>query len=186
MTDTLQKYFNFTEADLLANRNGRLSPAQHKRLVADEKSWDKLRLAGGILLLIVAALPPLFIGLAARSNPGEFLSQTPLPLLIFLALMIVVWMPVWAVFGVRAISDGLSTNRDFPMRKAEGPVNFVKEKYYDSTAHLYKEDYELHVGGIAFDCDSDLADMLMRKDVYAVYYVEKSKEILSVEKLKSG
>jgi len=49
--------------------------------------------------------------------------------------------------------------------------------------HDSYESYTLHVGGVEFDENSDLADIITQGDYYAVYYLDAGKEILSMERL---
>jgi hypothetical protein len=80
----------------------------------------------------------------------------------------------------------LSTHNYSSLQKAEGPINIVKVEKYNYTTHTQSENYELHVGGEEFDCDSELADIMMQGDIYAIYYIKETKEIMSAEMLAKG
>jgi hypothetical protein len=183
----IRKYFNFDEADLFTNRHGALTPKQQTRLEENEKIWKKFLLVGGLILLIIAIVPSITIGLEAASCISNLCSEWPLSLRIFLTGMVVIWMPIWGYFGIRVIRSALSPYNPSTLQKVEGPINIVKENSYNSTSHTYSEDYELHVGGVEFDCDSELADVMMQGDIYAIYYIKGTNEIMSVEILaKAG
>ncbi len=75
---------------------------------------------------------------------------------------------------------------EFPIEKVEGRVNIIKVESYSNSTHMHTEDYELHIGGKQFDCDLDLADILMQGDTYVVYYIRDTMEIMSAEMLAKG
>jgi hypothetical protein len=37
---------------------------------------------------------------------------------------------------------------------------------------------------VSFDIDSDLADIIMQGDIYAIYYIKGEKDIMSAEKIR--
>ncbi len=180
----LQKYFNFDESDLFANRNGTLTPKQQKRLAEDEKLGNKISLFFGLLTLAVAIAPSIAIGF-------EFIPCLPNKchelsfgfMIFFIVMFVVLWLPIWGYFGIRTIRKALSRRASFPLKKAEGRVNIIKVEGYNSSIHMQTEDYELHIGGKEFDCDSELADIMMQGDTYAVYYIGDTLEIMSAEML---
>jgi len=184
--DLLRKYFDFDEADLFANRNGALTAKQQTRLAEEEKFWNKLSLIGGLFLLGVAILPGLIIGFAVAPCISDYCSGWPLSLRLFLIIMVLTWAPIWGFFGIRLVRSALSTRNYSLLQKAEGPINIVKVESYSSSTHTHHEDYELHVGGKEFDIDSELVDIMMQGDIYAIYYLEETKEIMSVEMLAKG
>jgi hypothetical protein len=99
---------------------------------------------------------------------------------------VLIWLPIWGYYGIRTIRKALSTRTSFPLKKAEGRVNIIKVESYSNSTHMQTEDYELHIDGEEFDCDSELADILMQGDTYAVYYIQDTKEIMSAEMLAKG
>jgi len=67
---------------------------------------------------------------------------------------------------------GLGTKSDLTehsVRKADGPINIVRQEYAGehrpSNFNIY-----LHIGGKQFSVDEDIADVMMQGDVYVVYY----------------
>jgi hypothetical protein len=184
--ELLRKYFDFDEADLFVNRNGALTSKQQTRLTEEEKLWNKISLIGGLFLLSVAILPSLMIGLGVAPCISDYCSGWPLSLRLFLISMVLIWMPIWGYFGIRVTRNALSTHNYSSLQKAEGPINIVKVESYNINTHTQKEDYELHVGGEEFDGDSELADIMMQGDIYAIYYIKETKEIMSAEMLAKG
>ncbi len=170
----LKKYFEFDEADLFANRSGSLTGKQRKRLVENDKFVRKVFLIAGIVILGIAILPSLIIWL--NSRPTEDKS------VMFLIIWSIVWIPLWTFFGVKVIRMG-EPHKDLTVTKAEGKVNVVKEESYNSSMKRTVDNYELHIGGRTFEVDSELADVIMQGDTYAVYYIGGTDEILSVEKI---
>ena len=184
--ELLRKYFDFDEADLFANRNDALTPKQQTRLAEEEKLWGKISLIGGLILLSVAILPSIMIGLAVAPCISNMCSEWPSSLRLFLISMVLIWMPIWGYYGIRVTRNALSTHNSSLLQKVEGSINIVKVESYNINTHAQKEDYELHVGGEEFDCDSELADIMMQGDIYAIYYIKDTKEIMSAEMLAKG
>jgi hypothetical protein len=163
--DPLDTYFDFDEADLFANRNGYLTDRQKTRMATQEQFAKRFFLGIAIFLFGVGIVPTIIVWL---SNP----SRT------FPVIWSSLWIPTWGFFGFLVARMALSTRKAPLLKKAEGPVNIVMEDT-DST----DRDYELHVGGETFDADSELADIMMQGDVYAVYYIDGINEIVSAEML---
>jgi hypothetical protein len=181
--DLLQKYFHFDESDLFANRNGRLTTKQQIRLVGDERFFDKFRLVGGILLLWIAIGPaivmmviftPCISNLCAAWDPFERF---------FLPFFVLFWTPPWIYWGIHVLRNALTTRTDYSLQTVEGPVNIVKTESTDAQTDQAVDEYELHIGMQEFDCDSEMANLMMQGDLYAVYYIEDTKEIMSAELL---
>ncbi len=170
----LKKYFEFDEADLFTNRSGGLTDKQRKRLAENDKFARKVFLIAGIVVLGIAILPSLVIWLTSRATEEKSM--------MFLIIWSVVWIPLWTFFGVKVIRMG-EPHKDLMVKKAEGEVNIVKEESYNSSMKRTVDDYELHIGGKTFEVDSELADVIMQGDTYAIYYINGTDEILSAEKI---
>ena len=168
--DLLRKCFNFDEADLFANRNGYLTPRQQVRLAEDEQFTKNLFLIIGYILLAAAILPYLIIWLTRA--PWEFW-----------LIWSLTWVPLWSFLGIYVIRLARPTSKSNLLKTVEGPINIVKVESYNNTTRTTSDDYELHIGGVEFDVDSELADVMMQGDTYAVYYLEGTKDIMSLELL---
>ncbi len=189
-SEELMKYFNFDESELDANRNGRLSEKQSIRLQKKETRAKKGSIGLGVVYLVIAILgPSIAIGanfLAVKEEPG---------LVIGFAIMFgLIWPLIWGAIGsifVRRAFEKMNVK----VKKVRGPINIVKaiREEYNSSTKLHSEYsvHELHVGKRTFEVESEIADVMMQGDVYAVYYadinIESSEDpILSVELLEQA
>ncbi len=168
----LQKYFDFDEADLFANRSGVLTGKQRKRLEGEAQFAGKVFLIAGIVIFGIAILPSIIL----------FFAKIPVT---FLIVWSIVWIPTWSFVGIKVIRIGSPKKTDFDLKCVEGKVNIIREENYNVTTKRNETDYELHIDRVTFDVDSDLADIMMQGDTYAIYYIEGTKDILSAEKIKS-
>jgi hypothetical protein len=175
----LQKYFNFDEADLYANRNGYLTPRQQALLVSDAKFEKKLFLGIGIFLILIAFLPAIIIAISLALCVSK--SCWPESARYFFGVLVLIWTPIWGYFGVRTIRSALSTHKPPSLQKVEGPINIVRTERTDMKTRQEIEEHELHIGNEEFDCDSDLANLMMQGDIYSIYFIQESKKILSAE-----
>jgi hypothetical protein len=176
----LKDYFKFNEADLQANRSGAFSPAQKQRLSGRQgQAIRQKQIAVAIALplaLIMLGLMGYLIfrssvlGLKTDPTYSFFLGLCGFPLLLA------------AIYIFR-----LSFLRQkYLLKKAEGPINIIKEQRRSSDGHHYTH-YELHVGGKTFRAASELGDVMLQGDTYAVYYAEgevsQFPEIVSAERM---
>jgi hypothetical protein len=66
----------------------------------------------------------------------------------------------------------------------QGRANIVarESRSTDSDGHTSTTiHHELHVGGVTFGVNRNIADVIFQGDEYMIYYVEATKDILSVE-----
>jgi len=165
----LRKYYDFDDADLYANRNGHLTPRQKAREEKDARATKKILLVAGIVLLALAFLPYVYFWWVSR--PGWE----------FYLIWSLTWVPLWTFLGILLLRMARVTTAIDTVKTVEGPLNlFVETK---KMQHSSYESYTLHVGGVEFDENSDLADIITQGDYYAVYYLDAGKEILSMERL---
>jgi len=172
INEDLQKYYDFDEADLFANRSGVLTGKQRKRLEGEDQFSRKLFLIAGIVTFGIAILPSIIL----------LFAKVPV---IFLIVWSIVWIPIWSFIGIKVIRIGSPKKTDFDLKCVEGKVNIIKEDNYNTTTERNETDYELHIGRVTFDVESALADIMMQGDTYAIYYIEGTKKILSAERIKS-
>ena len=170
----LKKYFNFDEADLYANRNGTFTQKQTQRLAQDRKSGVKFIRIVGWALLFVAALPIVILWLVGAFTVMGWMS-----------LLWGVWPLIWGFLAFKAFRSSFVTPTS-TLATAEGPINIVKDDRYNASTKRYHEEHELHIGGGEFDVDAELADIMMQGDIYAVYYIKETREILSLERLSGA
>jgi membrane protein implicated in regulation of membrane protease activity len=165
----LRKYFEFDEADLLANRSGVLTGRQRTRLIENARFTRNIFLVAGSVVLCIGVLPSLILWLVK----AEWM---------FWVIWSIVWIPLWSFFGVKVIRMG-KPQRNLTVKKAEGKVNIVREESYNTAMKQTEDDYELHIDGKTFDVDSELANVIVQGDHYAIYYVEGTNDVLSAERI---
>lgn len=191
----LQKYFEFDEADLIANRVGKLSKKQQEKIEADKVSFSRSTVKFSIFVVLIGiaiSSAIIFFGM-----PGE-LSLDGLRYRYTQNaddVLTAVFVP--AIFAVLFVGGAVFLNTmkiDHSVQKAEGKVKFVKvEKRETDTAtdgtitFRDVEEYELRVGREAFeDVDEEMINILEEGDIYAFYYTKDAEQILSCEFISKG
>lgn len=171
----LQNVLGFDQEDLAANRSGKLSPKQAKRIQNAQRLNSMIFAGAGILAILIAT--GLFSTFATSSN--RFNNST-------------------AKFGFPAVALGfiawgsfkISTQKTVEIVQCvRGRVRFVKvEKVIPEKKPnglwLYRtvEDYQLRVGNVMFEnVNHRILNVLQEQDIYTFYYTKDSKDILSVE-----
>jgi hypothetical protein len=185
--EQLMTYFKFSEADLAANKQGQFTDSQKARLVKEDRS-DRTGsiIWGGLLLLI--GLIGIVIAVAAGIADPDWGFRIG-----FGCGFGVIWPLVWGGIGVMLMNRAFA-KFSVQLLRAEGPVNIVKAERsststdsdgFSHTTHYWVT--ELHIGGKSFDVTSDLADIMMQGDTYAIYHTEGSEnDILSAELLSKA
>jgi hypothetical protein len=188
----LQKFFEFDDSDLNANRLGRLSTKQQKKLTEGERFTRKIFIGAGLVFILIAAGVTVgMIGSAIKRG----LTFSNISTDDILGMAVGIGLP-WLVLGFFALGAFrlAATKFDNSVQCVEGKVNFVKvEKEVSSrsasgstTSHTVEE-YELRVGRVKFeDVDEELLNIIEEGDVYAFYYTKDAKDILSAEFVKKG
>lgn len=72
----------------------------------------------------------------------------------------------------------------FKVASVQGRANIVarESRSTDSDGHTHTTiHHELHVGGETFGVNRSIADVIFQGDEHIVYYVEATKDIISVE-----
>jgi hypothetical protein len=177
----LQKFFDFNESDLTANRSLKPSQRQMERLVRISKGQARYyRVLTVGLILLGLFLSYIFY----RSEPGN--SE------VYVGIG-VVWLILGIFIALFLFIAG--TKPDYTVEIAEGKVNFVKvektrreKSATGSTRTRTYQVYEMRVGNVNFHAvPEDLLNMIEEGDIYAVYYLPNfSQKILSLEFVKKG
>lgn len=188
----LQQFFKFDESDLLANRMGRFSARQEKRIQEMDKSSSKTFRNFGFGLIFINILVVAGMILSAMDSGFSFstASRADIVQLIIAAVIptVIIGFFVWVMFWLA------SAKLDYSFQTVEGEVNFVKvesrESYKTasgSTSHRTVQKYELRVGKVKFqDVNEELLNLIREGDSYAFYYTKDTKEILSCELIAKG
>lgn len=191
MTDLeLQKFFEFNESDLFANRAGKLSSKQQEKINETEKGASQIFFWAGVVFILMALgatygiVKPAFQRGFAVDGLTDLIGPA-----VGLAI-------AWGILGFLAIgSFRLSRSKfDSSVQHVEGKVNFVKvekEEWTESTDGIRSsktvEEYELRVGRVAFeDVDEELLNIIEEGDTYTFYYTKETKDILSCEFINKG
>ncbi len=167
----LKGYLSFDDADLAANRAGKLSAKQAKK-INELEAWTNNFIRWVFVISLIVGLG--FAYLAVTISPGWWVGAGIL-------LVLAAWM-----------LKGMFNKVDDSVQKAEGRVEFVKvERLSGSptdaqhTRHTVSS-YEMRVGGDTFSNANPALTEYMQGDVFAVYYTKATRKILSVEFISKG
>lgn len=161
----LKRLFHFNEADLAANRRGHFSEQQIIRLDTEAKRERKSAWGSAAILFLIASA-----GMAVSIIIGS-ISPTQIGQIAMYLCMGAVWPLAWAVKAVQTILAANSLNQPH-LSFVRGPVQVV---------HLGDREYSLQVDGIEFDVDGNPGGAFREGEEYTIYYVEQTREILSIE-----
>ena len=159
----LQEYFNFTYTDLQSNRMGQVTDNQRIHVKGKVKRFNNR------ILIVLAIMFMLTLGgfVVFRMAAGNTFTSFPTAM-----LGPIITLVVLVVFMVSR------TNRknDFSLKKAEGIVNFVwveeRVRNTSDTGPDYKmvRRLEMRVGGVSFNVNQELMDIINQGDTYRFYY----------------
>lgn len=161
----LRQFFKFNESDLRANRNGRLSENQGKR-VKDEARAERKSARDSMMILLVIAALGLAFGLIIVINVS-----LPSARILIGGLLCLLWPLGWGWKAWQAMRSA-PPEREEQVRAARGRVRVLR----------YDEDVILEVGERQFDLEKNPSGVIADGDEVIVYYLERTEEILSVEK----
>jgi len=167
--EQLKGYFVFDDEDLVANRAGRLSPKQEKKLRALDRSANQIIL----VLAVLALLGGLGLGLYFYLVPPDGLGIWACPGILLLAA-------IW-------LFSGAFRRADLDVRQVRGPVSFEKRIESEGPAYAAEADprariyYQMLVGGQGFEVDTTIPNYIKESDIYAVYFIDKPRKVLSIE-----
>ncbi len=163
----LKKFFHFSDADLLANRNGRLSENQQKRIEAESRLERKSARESAAILLVFASLG-LGAGLLIAFNAPTWTGR-----ILIGSLLCVLWPLAWGWRAWGAWRSAPPPTRQEQVRAAKGRVRIVR----------YEDEYVLEVDGRQFDLEKNPSAVLADGDETVVFYLERTEEILSLDAL---
>lgn len=161
----LMEQFNFDEADLQANRQGRISNKQVALLKSEDASSNAMARNVGIVLIGGA-----FAGIALLWDTLA-LDGSLFGLVGCLAPILI---------GAFFLRIGLRKS-SFTLAKAEGKANIVMESDYSPTLKRYETRVILHIDDSAFEIESEAAGFVFQGEPYIVFYVHETDAILSIE-----
>jgi hypothetical protein len=167
----LQEYFFFDGADLNANRNGRLSDKQLKKLKEDDKGASKFVVIAMLVLFGIASIFPIIY------------KQ--------ITLEVILWVVVWGGLGSYCLYcllfPAATPVSKIVLKKAEGPIKFVAM----DASNNNEIEYNLRIGKVKLQVVSnDCTELMKNGDVYAVYYYDlkdgTGNQVTSLERLADG
>lgn len=176
----LMEYFHFDTDDLYANQNRRFTEKQRARLISLDKTRRKTSLVIGIVLAVIGVIGPIIAIAAGIANPD------PMFILGFGCGFGLIWPAVWGGIGFVMIKGAMGKTV-FKLASVQGRANIVarESRSTDSDGHTSTTiHHELHVGGVTFGVNRSIADVIFQGDEYIIYYVESTKDIVSVEEIR--
>jgi hypothetical protein len=78
---------------------------------------------------------------------------------------------------------------EFKVARVGGPARLIRRKYRQRQRPgvvRVRDDYDLHIGDQILKAQGDVAGAINQGDQYIFYYVESTKDILSVEAIRSS
>ncbi|HNB54680.1 MAG TPA: hypothetical protein PK530_22215 [Anaerolineales bacterium] len=189
MTDALMNLLNFDATDLAANRLGRLTEKQLKKLAKDERRRKGCATIGGLGLLLVGLIG-VPIAVFYVYNMYEL---SPGGSIVFGSVFGCIWPLIWGGVGAFILRRAF-VKLKVTVQRVEGPVNVIRSirKSYDSDTHTTSTYtvFELLVGGRIFEVQPGLMGLMAQGDEYAVYFADfqqvEAPQVLSVELLRKG
>ncbi|MBZ0276231.1 MAG: hypothetical protein K8I60_08810, partial [Anaerolineae bacterium] len=153
-----------TEADLLANQNGQLSPGQHRRLKDEQDLWTWARYTGwiGLPLVITGAV---WDGIRL----GDSVSSR-----IAIVILIMVIFVVWSVIAEIKLRKIRKDMAEGVVKVVDGPVRLFKYR-----SRRYATHYQVIVNNIQLPLSGPLFRLLRQNAGYAFYYTPRTKHILT-------
>lgn len=161
----LRRLFHFNESDLAANRRGRFSENQMKRLDAEAKQEQKSARESAVILFVIAAA-----GMAIGITIG-WIAPALLGRVAMFLIMGILWPFVWASKGV-SIIRAANVLREPHLGFVRGRVHII---------HHGEGEYTLQVEEMEFDVDGNPTGAFREEEEYTIYYVQATQEILSVD-----
>ena len=188
----LQTLFDFDDEDLAANRVGRLSHRQEKRINEAQRVHARFFMGTGILSILAAA--GIAVGVTSSAiKHGVSLSTASQNNIT--GIVADIGLP-WFVLGLLAwISFKVAANKvDRTVQCVRGRVHFIKaEKVFlekkpnGSMSYRSVMEYQLRVGNVRFEnLDTQVFNILEEQDIYTFYYTKDRMDILSVECIAKG
>lgn len=165
-TEKLQQYFNFTQSDLQANRQGRITENQRAHIKAKVQRYNNRILIVLGVVLVIGFIANFAIRIAAASDQfSNFFSSLPMGAVgpIFAAFIMVIFL----IFRTQKKNEQ-------SLLKAEGVVSFVwvesRVSNQDRTGYKTVKNLKMRVGGVSFNVNENLMDIINQGDNVRFYY----------------
>lgn len=176
--EKLQEYFNFSQTDLNANQQGRVTEDQRTRIKAKVQRYNNRVLIVLGIVLVIGFISNFAIRIVAASDQFSSLFST-LPMgavgPIFAAFIMVIFL----IFRTQKKNEQ-------SLLKTEGTVNFVwverRVSNQDRTGYKTVKSLQMHVGGVSFNVNENLMDIINQGDNVRFYYTSGG-DIVSAESI---
>lgn len=160
----LQEYFNFTQSDLQANRQGRVTENQRAHVKGKVQRFNS-RIVIFLAVILLISVAVFFSVRMASASAG---SLDGLPITAFLGPGVTV------VILVIFMASRTNKKNDFSLQKAEGAVNFIwverRIMNQDQTGYKTEKSLQMRVDGVSFNVSQNLMDILNQGDNLRFYY----------------
>ena len=160
----LQEYFNFTQSDLQANRQGRVTEKQRAHVKGKVQRFNS-RIAVFLAFFLFISIGAFFV--VRMVSSGTEVSGG-LPISAFLGPGITV------VILIVFMMSRTNRKNDFSVKKAEGTVNFVwverRIMNQDKTGYKTEKNLQMQVGGVSFNVSKNLMDIINQGDNVRFYH----------------
>jgi hypothetical protein len=182
----LKDYFVFDDADLVANRSGKLSEKQKKKLVKQQKEANKYSLPLAAFFFAIASIFPIaFMPMSISAWQQHQIAEALLNLIAPL-----IWVTIWGGIGyffLYSFINDLRSISKINFKKEAGPVHF-EDKKSKPGGNLQ---FILYVGKVKLEVVEDhLRTAMQEGDTYTVYFYKikgsSGNHVLSAEWLSKG
>lgn len=199
MSTTLNEKWNFDDADLGANRLGRLTEKQKTFLAGEHKTQRGVFLAvGGGIAVVFCCLPlfvfalrgllPMLLSGGSSTNPADMIPLIAMGGfgILFFGIAVVIVGAVAAFYFMRA-----NKKADLTVKRAEGRISYTWEtkRVRTNTNVRGFQDVEvlmLHVGeGNNFEANTMIKDFIHEGESWTIYYTSYPFKFLSAEQKNS-
>jgi len=174
--EKLQEYFHFNQNDLQANRQGRVTENQRAHIKGKVQRYNNRILIVLGVVLVIGFIANFAIRIAAASGElSNLFSSLPMGAVgpIFAAFIMVIFL----IFRTQKKNEQ-------SLLKAEGTVNFVwverRVSNQDRTGYKTVKSLQMRVGGVSFNVNENLMDIINQGDNVRFYYASGG-DIVSAE-----
>ncbi len=166
---TLKEFYDFDDADLEANRDGKLTEKQLRMMTTRNNAYRRVGYGGGGFFLGMAVLIALiwFIVFAfclLTNNWSGFQGAS---------IGAGISVPISGVVGGLVLRYGLSkSNPKFVLKKTEGPVVVDEGNVQGDSETSSSVEHHMTIDGVQFVLDDELVGVIKADEVYAIYYLD--------------